>query len=214
MSLRLLSLVLGAQLLAQAPLKLPDPIPTPMPLGEALKQRRTERSLEGPALPLAELARLLWAAQGENRPGKRTVPSANARYPLELYLLHEGSATLPVGTYLYLPREHSLRKVGDKGPSALLGPIKGMQPWLAKSPEVFLFVGIPTRMAGKDPLKQEAYTFWEAGAATQALLLQATALGLGSGVASGVDFDAIKAALTLPADQKPIVLVPIGKTKS
>lgn len=213
MSRLLLPFLMGLQLLAQAPLKLPEATPSEMPLGQALKLRRTERGLAGPALALPELARLLWAAQGENRPGKRTVPSANARYPLELYLIHGGSPTLAVGTYLYLPKEHALRKVGDKGPSGLLGPIKGMQTWLAESPEVFFFVGVPGRMAGKDPQKQEAYTFWEAGAATQALLLQATALNLGSGVASGVDLEAIKAALALPAEQKPIVLVPVGKAK-
>lgn len=193
--------------------KLPPPSSGPATLDRALQDRKTTRTLAGPALSLAEAAQLLWSAQGENRPGKRTVPSANARYPLELYYITTGNDALVAGSYKYLPKDHTLTKVSDRGVPALFGAIQGMQSWIAQSPAVFLFTGVPTRMAGSDASRREAYTFWEAGAATQALLLEATALGLGSGVASGVDFDAIKAALALPADEKPIVLVPVGRSK-
>ncbi len=57
------------------------------------------------------------------------------------------------------------------------------------------------------------YTFWEAGAASQALLLQAAALGLGSGVASGVDLAAIGTSLDLPPEEKVLVLLPVGRMK-
>lgn len=216
MRLALFATVLSALLAAQAPaplVKLPAFAPGTGTLDAALQARRTSRSLSGPGLSLAQVSQVLWAAQGENRPGRRTVPSAHARYPLELYLTTQGSPTLPAGVYHYLPKEHALRKVDTRGPGELLGALKGMQPWVAASPAVVLVTGVPDRMAGSDPTRREAYTFWEGGAATQALILEAAALGLGSGVASGVDFPALHAALALPAAERPLVLIALGQPK-
>lgn len=216
MRLALFATVLSALLSAQAPaplVKLPAFAPGTGTLDAALQARRTSRSLSGPGLSLAQVSQVLWAAQGENRPGRRTVPSAHARYPLELYLTTQGSPTLPAGVYHYLPKEHALRKVDTRGPGELLGALKGMQPWIAASPAVVLVTGVPDRMAGSDPTRREAYTFWEGGAATQALILEAAALGLGSGVASGVDFPALHAALALPAAERPLVLIALGQPK-
>ncbi len=216
MRLALPAIALTALLGAQAPapvVRLPAFTPGNAPLDAALQARRTTRALSGPGFSLAQVSQLLWAAQGENRPGRRTVPSANARYPLEVYLATQGSPTLPAGVYHYLPREHALRKVDGRGPADLLGALKGMQPWIAASPAVVLVTGVPDRMAGSDPTRREAYTFWEGGAATQALILEAAALGLGSGVASGVDFPALHAALALPAAERPLVLIALGQPK-
>ena len=91
------ALLLGAQ--APAPLKLPQATAEGASLQAALKGRATVRTLSGPGISLAEAGQLLWAAQGENRPGKRVVPSAHAKYPLELYLITAGSADLAAGTY-------------------------------------------------------------------------------------------------------------------
>ena len=113
------------------PLKLPAYAPSSGTLSEALQGRSTQRKLTGPALSLQEVGQLFWAAQGENRPGKRTVPSARAKYPLTVYLLSEGSTSLAQGTYCYLPQTHALLKVNEGDPLKILTPIKGMQPWIA-----------------------------------------------------------------------------------
>lgn len=212
----LISAALTAPLASQTPapvVKLPAFAPGTTTLDAALQARRTTRTLVGPGLSLVQVSQVLWAAQGENRPNRRTVPSANARYPLELYLATQGSPTLPAGVYHYLPKEHALRKVDARGPGELLGGLKGMQPWITASPAVVLVTGVPDRMAGSDPARREAYTFWEGGAATQALILEAAALGLGSGVASGVDFPALHTALALPAAERPLVLIALGQPK-
>lgn len=214
----LLGVVLGS---AQAPpaappresLALPAPSAGTVPLDATLQARRTRRDLAGPALSLAEAAQLLWSAQGENRPGRRTVPSAHARYPLGLYLVTEGSPTLGPGTYRYLPNTHTLRTVRTQGVSALFGSIRAMQPWIVKAPSVFVVTGTPLNLSSRGSAAKMDYTFWEAGAASQALLLQAAALALGSGVASGVDLAAIGAALGLPPEEKVLVLLPVGRMK-
>ncbi len=197
-----------------ATLALPAPAAGPATLDGALKARRTLRELTGPALTLGEAAQLLWSAQGENRPGRRTVPSAHARYPLGLYLITEGSPTLAAGTYRYRPEVHALRKAGDKGVAGLLGPVQGMQPWITQAPSVFVVTGRPLKIFRRETAPTMDYTFWECGAASQALLLQAAALGLGAGTASGVDLGAVGAALGLPPEEKALVLLPVGRSKT
>jgi len=181
-------------------------------LAETLAGRKTVRSLGGPGLTLAEAGQLLYAAQGENRPGKRTVPSAHAKYPLELYLLTSGSDTLPGGFYHYLPVGHQLKKLGEGSPQGTLGKLKSMQPWIASAPAVFVVAGVPTRIdpTGKNP----SLTYYEGGAAAQCLLLQAVALGLDAGTAAGLDMDAVSQALKLPAGTQIQTVLPVGREKN
>jgi SagB-type dehydrogenase family enzyme len=201
---------LGAQ--EALPLKLPAAVSGGASLAETLAGRKTVRSLGGPGLTLAEAGQLLYAAQGENRPGKRTVPSAHAKYPLELYLLTSGSDTLPGGFYHYLPVGHQLKKLGEGSPQGTLGKLKSMQPWIASAPAVFVVAGVPTRIdpTGKNP----SLTYYEGGAAAQCLLLQAVALGLDAGTAAGLNMDALALALKLPAGTQIMTVLPVGREKS
>ncbi|MDR3672710.1 MAG: SagB/ThcOx family dehydrogenase [Holophaga sp.] len=201
--------ILGAQ--EPLPVKLPAPVTGGATLAEALAGRKTVRTLAGPGLTLNEAGQLLWAAQGENRPGARTVPSAHAKYPLELYLLTSGSATLQSGLYHYLPAGNQLQRLGDGSPNATLGKLKSMQPWIAAAPAVFVLGGVPTRI---DPTgKNTSLTFYEAGAAAQDLLLQAVALGLEAGTAAGIDMTAVAQALKLPAGTQSLIVLPVGREK-
>jgi SagB-type dehydrogenase family enzyme len=194
---------------AEAPLKLPAAATGGATLAAALQGRRSVRALGGAGLTLAEAGQLLWAAQGENRPGKRTVPSAHGRYPLELHLLSGGSGTLAAGHYRYDPAGHRLLRAGDGDPRALLGALKAMQAWIPAAPAVCVIAGTPARI-GADA-QALALTYYEAGAAAQALLLQATALGLGAGTATGVDLEAVGQALKLPAGTRALVVLPLGR---
>jgi SagB-type dehydrogenase family enzyme len=203
-----MTLLLGAQ---ETPLlKLPAPAPGGPSLAEALRARATVRTLTGPAPTLAQASQLLWAAQGENRPGHRVAPSAHAKYPLELYLLTSGSAGLAKGLYHYQPAGHALNRVAEGDP-ALLGTVKGMQAWIKDAPAVFVVGGDPTRI-GATPLALNL-TYYEAGAAAQGLLLQASALGLGAGTAAGIDLEAVAQTLHLPKGVQALMLLPVGHAK-
>jgi SagB-type dehydrogenase family enzyme len=196
--------------------KLPAPATTgSFALNKALNERASKRNLTGPALSLEQLSQLLWSAQGENRPvqregrpAPRTVPSAGARYPLELYVILANSSFLPEGVYKYTPGAHTLTKVKEGNPQSLLAPLPRMQRWIPSAPAVFIFAGVPDRMPGET---RNAITYWESGAATQAMSLQVAALGLGATVITGVDLNAIHQALELPADQVITVILPVGR---
>jgi SagB-type dehydrogenase family enzyme len=195
------------------PIQLPGPASGGAALTDALKGRRSLRTLAGPGLTLAEAGQLLWAAQGENRPGKRTVPSAHARYPLELYLLTQGSDTLPAGVYHYEPKDNQITRTMDGGPAAVLGKLKGMQPWIAAAPAVFVLAGVPTRIDPAGTGTAQYFTYYEAGGAGQDLLLQAVALGLEGGTAGGLDMAALGQALKLPAGTQAMMVLPVGREK-
>jgi nitroreductase len=66
---------------------------------------------------------------------------------------------------------------------------------------------------GGDAQASELYTFWESGAAVQALLLQATANGLGARVVSGVDLEAVRSSAGLAKDERVSVIVPVGRIR-
>jgi SagB-type dehydrogenase family enzyme len=201
--------LLGAQ--ESLPLALPAPVTGGATLAEVLNGRKTVRTLRGPGPTLAEAAQLLWAAQGENRPGKRTVPSAHAKYAVEMYLLTSGNPTLAAGFYHYQAAGHQLMKLAAGTPSATLGKVNGMQPWIAAAPAVFVVTGVPTRI---DPLLKGnalALTYYEGGAAAQDLLLQAVALGLDAGTAAGLNMEALGLALNLPKDTQVLTVLPVGR---
>jgi SagB-type dehydrogenase family enzyme len=193
---------------------LPPPASGGMPLTEALAARKTVRSLGGPGLTLAEAGQLLWAAQGENRPERRTVPSAHAKYPLELYLITQGSPTLPAGEYHYQPGGHKLLRLAEAGPEDLFGRLRGMQPWISAAPAVFVVAGVPTRLDPSGRPQALNLTYYEGGAAAQDLLLQAAALGLGAGTASGLDMEALGQALKLPRGTVIMSVLPVGREKN
>jgi hypothetical protein len=77
-----------------------------MPLMMAISHRKSDRQFESRNLSLKHLSEIMWVTNGINRTnGKRTVPSANAKYPLQTY------AVLSNGIYFYNTRMHQLEPV-------------------------------------------------------------------------------------------------------
>ena len=76
---------------------------------DALAHRRTCRNFAGAPLELADVAQLLWAAQGvsEKHDGpKRCTPSAGALYPLEIFIC-VGDGTVQARLPPSLPSAHA-----------------------------------------------------------------------------------------------------------
>ena len=76
------------------------------PLMQTLSGRATNRTFTAKPLSDKLLGDLLWAAYGVNRPnGKRTIPMAQNRQDLEIYVLRSS------GAWLYDAPKHSLKQV-------------------------------------------------------------------------------------------------------
>jgi SagB-type dehydrogenase family enzyme len=182
------------------------------PLGLLLSRRRSVRDFTAQPLTLAQVACLLWAAQGITDPrGLRTAPSAGALYPLELYLVAGAVTGLEPGGYRYLPRDGSMERVlaGDQRP-ALAAAALG-QSWLADAAVTLVFTARYGRTTRKYGQRGFQYVHIEAGHAAQNALLTAVALNLAAAVGGAGDDDRVASVLGLPRGETPLYLLPVGQ---
>lgn len=200
------------QSMSAARIALPEPGAHDGPgLAEALARRRSVRDYAERELTLAQLAQLLWAAQGINDPsGLRTAPSAGALYPLELMLVVGNVAGLESGIYHYQARHHALERVAGGDRRARLAKAALGQTWIADGAVVLVFTAIYKRTTRKYGQRGKRYVHIEVGHAAQNALLQAAALGLGAGVVGAFDDAAVAAVLELPTSEHPVYLLPVG----
>lgn len=180
---------------------------------EAILKRRSVREYRDEPLNLQEISQLLWAAQGITDPqtDKRTAPSAGALYPLKVYVMGQIDG-LAIGMYQYNSYEHSLIKIGDKDLKKELAEAAYGQTWVEKAPVNIIFTGnyeIIAQKYGKE--KAPRYTHMEVGHAAQNVYLQAESLNLGTVAVGGFEIEKVKKILSLPAEEEPLYIMPIGK---
>lgn len=177
----------------------------------AIRERRSVREFSKRSLTLADVAQLLWAAQGvTSRDGGRAAPSAGALYPLELYLVAGDVDSLPAGVYRYRPERHRLDHVADGDFRKDLAAAALDQPWVRRAPAVLVITGVYERSARKYADRARRYTRIETGHAAQNVYLQATALGLGTVIVGAFQDAEIQEVLGLPDDHAPLALMPVG----
>ncbi len=178
-------------------------------LEEALAARRSVREFARVPLTRAQLSQLLWASQGvTGREGQRTAPSAGALYPVELYV-----ATAD-GLHHYVPDGHRLVRRIAHDVRAALRTAALDQGAVSEAPAVFVIAAVQARTELKyGPARSPRYVGMEAGHAGQNLLLQATVLGLGAVPVGAFDDDRLREVLELPAGQRPLYLIPVGKAR-
>ena len=214
-------------------LKVEDEISLPEPamnkwfsLEKALKQRKStksydkERSVKNLSLytPGKDLlpnlrgrkaiSRILWAAAGVNRKaeGKRTHPSAMAKYSVKVYLCNDSAV------WEYIPLTHSLKRIGTsfaKGISLMNDCPSGK--YVRDAGFMLVFVGdvsnLPERFA---PEMRWNWINCEAGTMIENVHLQCAALGLGTAVNAGFDSPLLVKFLALKETQKPLFILPVG----
>ena len=179
-----------------------------MTLEETLVERRSIRNFQTTPLTEAEIGQLLWAAQGITHPsGYRTAPSAGALYPLEIY------AATTDGLFHYEPKKHRLIKVLEHDPRPDLYQAALRQDSVLEAPMVIIITAVFARTEQRYGERTSLYVHLEAGHAAQNILLQAIALDLGTVPIGAFYDDKVKDALSLPADQAPLYLIPVGHPK-
>ena len=182
------------------------------PLTDALARRRSVREFREAPLSLAEVAQLLWAAQGITDPhGLRTAPSAGALYPLEVYVVAGQVQDLAAGIHKYDAERHELSCVGKGDARDRVERAALRQNWVGDAAAVFVIVGVYERVRVKYHERAERYVHIEVGHAVQNLCLQAAALGLGSVVVGAYHDDELAEVLRLPEGESPLCLVPVGR---
>ena len=142
---------------------------------------------------------------------RRTVPSAGALYPLELYLLAGEVDGLQVGLYRYLIGRHELSEVAAADVRPQLADAALRQDWMVGAAAIIVIVGVVERTASKYGQRAIRYVHMEVGAATQNIYLQATALGLGTVIVGAFSDGLVKDVLGLSEVEQPFCILPVGR---
>lgn len=187
-------------------IKLPQPVlKGNVSLEETLQQRRSIREYTSADVTLSELSQLLWAAQGiTSTQGLRTVPSAGALYPLEVFVVNV------TGVYHYNPLNHSLGKIKSADVQESLVKAALNQGAVRQAPLKIVIMGVYERTAAKYGERAERYVYLEAGHAAQNVLLECTSLGLGAVPIGAFDDSMVREVVGAPRDHQPLYIIPIG----
>jgi SagB-type dehydrogenase family enzyme len=178
----------------------------------ALRRRRSRRDFTDQPLTLAEVAQLLWAAQGiTGAEGERSAPSAGGLYPLESYLVAGKVDDLTTGVYRYDPRRHLLTRILEGDRRVPLARIAVDQSCVRDAAADLVFAAVYSRTTRKYGERGERYVHIDLGHAAQNVYLQAEALGLGTVIVGAFDDEPVARLLSLGRGQKPLAIMPVGR---
>ena len=154
---------------------------------QALKARHSERAFADKELSHELLSGVLWAANGFNRPDKRTNATGLNKQEITVY------AIMKSGAYRYDAKGNALVKVcdGDLRPA-----IAGHQPFAATAPVSLLIaadVSDPIYTGARSTLSN-----YDAGIVSGNIYLYCAANGLATVCRRSMNNDALKKALKLP----------------
>ncbi|MBW1636238.1 MAG: SagB/ThcOx family dehydrogenase [Deltaproteobacteria bacterium] len=188
-------------------------------LTEAIGNRRSRRKFSEKVLKIEELAFLLWATQGQRKPGKqapffRTVPSAGARHSFETYLFIYRVETIPPGLYRYLPLTDELVLIypaDDQSKSELSRALLG-QKFVADSAVVFVWTTVPRRMEWRYLQAAHRVILLDAGHVCQNLYLACEAIQAGTCAIAAYDQEVLDELIRVDGEEQfTVYLAPVGK---
>jgi SagB-type dehydrogenase family enzyme len=190
-----------------------DTIPLPavpakggVSIEEAIWLRRSVRGFSEEIPSADAVSLLLWAAQGitDAKNGLRSAPSAGATYPLEIFLA--------TGEYVarYVSEKHCLVVAMREDARKALAGSAIEQNWFAGAPLVFIFTAVVKRTADRYDERANLYVPIEVGCASENLMLEAAALGLGSVAVGAFSEKEVRKTLRLPKGWDPYLIVPVG----
>lgn len=202
MLIGLLFLLIGA---GDDMISLPAPDFTNASIEECMEQRRSVRGYKDKELSLQQISNILWAAQGitEERRGFRTVPSAGATYPLDVFVAKKD------GLYRYIPASHALKQEIGKDTRKEIAKAALGQGFISDAGMVVIVTAVFERTALRYGDRAARYVHIEAGHCAQNIHLEAVALGLGS-VPVGAFQDEELSKLLKLKDEEPLYIIPVG----
>lgn len=206
--LTLMLLIAPAFLAAQEAeiIKLPAPQMTGgKPLLDCLKSRQSMREFSPEKLSPQVLSNLLWAAFGINRPdsGKRTAPSAVNWQDIDLY------AATADGLFLYLPKEHALKKVLAEDVRAATGS----QDFVKTAPLDLVYVSDYSKIPRGTDEDKRFHSGAHTGFISQNVYLFCASEGLNTVVRGLVDREAAAKTMNLRPEQHITFAQTVGHPK-
>ena len=186
-----------------------------MSLEEAIARRRSVRDFSRQPITQSQLSQVLWAAQGmTNTPWRfRTVPSAGATYPLEVFIACGRNTIegIDEGIYHYQANNHTLvsHQTGDVRLELARAALD--QELIYQAPVDIVFCALYDRTSRRYGGRAERYVHIEVGHAGQNIYLQATALGLATVAIGAFHDEEVREVLKLERQYRPLYIMPVGK---
>lgn len=180
-------------------------------LGGLLCGRESVRLFGSRPVTAGEAAALLWAACGPVPGGRRTVPSAGALYPLEVYLVAGSVDGIDPAVYRYLPLDGALEPLAEGDFRSALAEACLGQPWVASAPASLAICSRTSVTAARYGGRAERYAALEAGHSSQNVYLMCEALGLGTVAVGAFDDSLAAGVLMLGAGVDVLYVMPFGE---
>ncbi len=186
-----------------------------MSLEETIARRRSVRRFTAEPISQSQLSQILQAAGGLRDASSRyrTVPSAGATYPLEIFVVcgQNSIEEIDEGIYHYNIDSHSLT-LHHKGDARLeLARAALAQAFIYQAPVDIVICAEYERTLRRYGSRGERYVHIEVGHTGQNIYLQATALGLATVAVGAFDDDQVGEVLRLDKQCKPLYIMPIGR---
>ncbi|MFW9873932.1 MAG: SagB/ThcOx family dehydrogenase [Candidatus Thorarchaeota archaeon] len=189
-------------------LNLPEPLlKGTKSLEECIYERESVRSFKDKPIEIEKISQILWATQGK-KGHKRTVPSAGATYPLEIYVNLKGK-----GYFYYKFETHNLKLIVDEDISIRLAAASWNQQFISEAYLNIIICAIFARTTQRYGERGIRYVFIEVGHCAQNIHLEAVSLGLASVPVGAYEDRKVKAVLDLPKNVEPLYIIPIGYSR-
>lgn len=173
-------------------------------LEECIYERESVRSFKDKKIEIDKISQILWAAQGK-KGHKRTVPSAGATYPLEIYITLKDK-----GFFHYNFERHILESIRDDDLSTKLAQASWDQHFIVEAYLNIIICAIFERTTQRYGERGIRYVYIEIGHCAQNIHLEAIALGLESVPIGAFEDERIKQVLDLQKKVEPLYIIPIG----
>lgn len=181
---------------------------------EALRIRKSTRRFKRINVSFEDLGRLLWSTYGLRtfQADGRTAPSAGACYPLTIYAIigKDSVSGVEGGIYLYSPGKHSImmHRPGDARKELARAALD--QDFIRVAPISIVISADFSKTTSRYGERGIRYVYIDLGHAGQNIYLQAASLGMGTVAVGAFADDEVAKVLSLPEDEKPLYIMPIG----
>jgi len=186
-----------------------------MSLEEAIARRRSIRDFTPQPISQSQLSQILWSAQGitDSSWKYRTVPSAGATYPLEIFVVCGINSIEEIGDgiYHYNIDNHSLTLLHKGDVRLELARAALNEEIIYQAPVDIVICALYERTTLHYGSRGERYVLMEVGHAGQNIYLQATALGLATVAIGAFRDEQVKEVLRLDKQIKPLYIMPVGR---
>jgi len=187
-------------------IKLPKPIlEGNKSVEECIYERESVRKYQNKAIEIEKISQILWAAQGK-KGQKRTVPSAGATYPLEIYVTLKGK-----GYFHYNFKDHVLKLVTEENICKDLTEESWNQAFIEEAYLNILICADYSRTTQRYGERGIRYVHMEIGHAAQNVHLQVVSLNLGTVVVGAFNDNEVKRIMDMTDKEQPLCIMPIGR---